>query len=189
MAPDAEASRAMEPFRNYLRLLAQVHLDARLRGKLDPSDVVQQTFLRAHVGFDQLRQREPDVVAAWLRKILARTLADAARDLERARRDVGRERSLEDALDRSGRGLEGLLAADQSSPSERAARNEQLLRLADALCALPGDTRDAVVLKHCRGWTLAEVAGHLGRTPSAVASLLHRGLKQLRQLLHEEDSP
>lgn len=187
MPSDAEPGRVLEPFRRYLRVLAAVHLDPRLRGKLDPSDVVQQTLLRACVGFDDLRGREPGVVAAWLRKILARTLADAVRDLERAKRDLHRERSLEEALDRSSARLEGWLAADQSSPSERADRNEQLLRLADALCGLPDDTREAVVLKHCRGWTLAEIASHLGRTPAAVASLLHRGLKQLRELLHEGD--
>lgn len=116
MAPDAEAGRVLEPFRKYLRVLARAPLDARLRGKLDPSDVVQQTFLRACVGFDQLRLREPGVVAAWLRKILARTLADAVRDLERAKRDVGREQSLEAAVDHSASGLEAWLAADQSSP-------------------------------------------------------------------------
>jgi RNA polymerase sigma-70 factor (ECF subfamily) len=185
VAADAEPGRVLEPFRQYLRVLAAVHMDARLRGKLDPSDVVQQTLLRACVGFDHLRGREPGVVAAWLRKILARTLADAVRDLERAKRDLNRERSLEAELDRSSARLEGWLAADQSSPSERADRNEQLLRLADALAGLPDATREAVVLKHCRGWTLAEIAAHLGRTPAAVASLLHRGLKQLRELLHE----
>jgi RNA polymerase sigma-70 factor, ECF subfamily len=185
MAINAGVGQALEPFRAYLRVLAQVHLDARLRGKLDPSDVVQQTLLRACAGFDHLRGNEPGLVAAWLRKILARTLADAVRDLERAKRDVGRERSLEDAIEQSGSALEAMLAANQSSPSEKAERNEMLLRLADALCNLPDDTREAVVLKHCRDWTLADIAVHLGRTPSAVASLLHRGLKQLRELLHE----
>lgn len=185
MPVNPEPGRVLEPFRKYLRVLAHVHLDARLRGKLDPSDVVQQTLLRACAGFDQLRGREPGVVAAWLRKTLARTLSDAVRDLERAKRDLARERSLEEALERSSARLEGWLAADQSSPSERADRNERLLRLADALGALPDDTREAVVLKHCRDWTLAEIADHLGRTPGAVASLLHRGLKQLRELLHE----
>src|SRR5262249_21307121 len=159
----------------YLRVLAQVHLDARLRGKLDPSDVVQQTMLRACAGFDNLRGRTPALVAAWLRKVLARTLADAVRDLERAKRDIGRERALQNAVDQSASALEAWLAADQSSPSEKAERNEQLVRLADALCRLPDATREAVVLKHCRDWTLAAIAEHLGRTPSAVASLLHRG--------------
>jgi len=187
MPPNAEAGLVLEPFRKYLRLLAHVHLDARLRGKLDPSDVVQQTMLRACVGFESLREREPNVVAAWLRKILARTLSDAVRDLERAKRDVKRERSIERAVDESASGLEAWLAADHSSPSERADRNEQLLRLADALCDLQDETRTAVILKHCRGWTLAAIGEHLNRTPAAVASLLHRGLTQLRQLLHEGD--
>jgi RNA polymerase sigma-70 factor, ECF subfamily len=181
----ADAGKLLEPFRTYLSVLAQVHLDARLRGKLDPADVVQQVLLRACRAIDQVRQPTPPVLAAWLRKILARTLADAVRDFERDRRDVDRERSLEADLDRSSARLGGFLAADQSSPSERAARNEDLLRLANALTALPADTREAVVLKHCRDWTLAEIAAHLGRTPAAVASLLHRGLKQLRALLHE----
>ena len=180
---DADAGRVLKPFRPYLAVLAQVHLDARLRGKLDPADVVQQSLLRACVALDQLRDRSPPVRAAWLRKILARTLADAVRDSERDRRDVDRERSLEASIAQSSARLGLFLAADQSAPSERAARNEDLLRLADALCALPDDAREAVVLKRCRDWTVAEIAGHPGRTPAAVASLLHRGLKQLRGLL------
>lgn len=186
MATRAEAGRILEPFRRYLRVLAQVHLDARRRGELDPSDIVQQTMLRAWAGFDQLRARLSGVVAAWLRKILARTLADAVRDLERARRDAGRERSLQALVDQSASDLESLLTADQSTPSEQAEGNEQLLRLADALCSLPDDAREAVVLKYCRGRTLAEIAKHLDRTPSVVTSLLHRGLKRLREILDNE---
>ncbi len=185
MTTNAEAGQVLEPFRRYLRILADLHLDRKLRGKLDPSDVVQQTLLRACLGFDELRERQPGIVAAWLRKILARTLADAVRELERAKRDIHRERSLEEAVDQSSSALEAFLASEQSSPSERAAKNEQLIHLADALCNLPAATREAVVLKHCRDWTLAQIAEHLDRTPSAVASLLHRGLKQLRQLLHQ----
>jgi hypothetical protein len=47
MPAAADAGRLQEPFRTYLTVLAQVHLDARLRGKLDPADVVQQVTLRA----------------------------------------------------------------------------------------------------------------------------------------------
>src|SRR2546421_489702 len=79
MAADAETGRALEPFRKYLRVLAQVHLDARLRGKLDPSDVVQQTFLRARAGFDQWRGREPAAAAAWPAHVRARTPPDGGR--------------------------------------------------------------------------------------------------------------
>src|ERR1700693_475159 len=117
MPRDTDIGQLLEPFRAYLRVLAQVHLDARLRGKLNPSDVVQQTMLRACAGFAELRGRDPGLVAAWLRKILARTLADTMRDLKRARRDIGRERSLEEAIDDSASALEAWLAADHSSPS------------------------------------------------------------------------
>src|SRR5687768_1842432 len=111
-----ESGRTLERFRAYLRLLARLQLDPRLRPKIDPSDVVQLTLLQAYRGLDGFRGRSDGELAAWLRQILARNLAHAVRDLARARRDAGRERSLEAALDDSAAGLEAFLAADQSSP-------------------------------------------------------------------------
>ena len=80
----------LERFRSYLRLLARPHLDPQLQGKLDPSDLVQQTFLQAHQAWQQFRGTSQAELAAWLRQILARNLAHAARNLGRARRDFGR---------------------------------------------------------------------------------------------------
>ena len=79
------------------------------------------------------------------------------------------------------------LAADQTSPSQAAERNEELLRLADALAALPEPQREVVVLKHLRGWELQRIAGHIGRTVPAVASLLRRGLEELRHRLAPQE--
>src|SRR5262249_47207336 len=84
----------LEPLRGYLLLLARVRLDARLRGRLDASDVVQQTLLEAHRDGADFRGGTDAERAAWLRQILARNLANAARDHGRGKRDVGRERSL-----------------------------------------------------------------------------------------------
>jgi RNA polymerase sigma-70 factor (ECF subfamily) len=177
------AAEALEPFRHYLEVLARVHLDPRLRGKLDPADIVQPTLLRACAALPDLRGQSPGTIAAWLRKILARTLADTVKHYHRDRRDVDLERSLEADLDRSSSGLAGWLAADQTSPSGAAERNEELLRLADALAELPEPLREVVILKHCRGQTLQQIADHLGRSVPAVASLLRRGLEGLRQRL------
>src|SRR5439155_21324468 len=128
--PDASG---LEQYRAYLRLLARMNLDPRLQGKLDPSDIVQQTLLQAHQGWGQFRGRGEPELLAWLRRILARNLSHAARDLGRARRDVGRERSLEASLEESSVRLGNWLAAEQSSPSERAERKDHAVRLADAL--------------------------------------------------------
>jgi RNA polymerase sigma-70 factor, ECF subfamily len=177
----------LDRYRDYLRLLARLQLPAQLRGKLDPSDLVQQTLLRAYQGIDQLRGRSPAEMAAWLRQILANTLANAVRDYGRDCRDVALERSLEASLAHSSARLEAFLAADQSSPSEQAQRNEQILQLAQALAALPELQREALLLRHCQGWSVAEIGQHLGRTRAAVASLLRRGLQQLREALHERD--
>jgi RNA polymerase sigma-70 factor (ECF subfamily) len=176
-------AEALEPFRRYLEVLARVHLDPRLRGKVDPADIVQQTLLRACAALPELRGQAPGTLAAWLRKILARTLADTVKHYHRDRRDVDLERSLYAELDQSSASLAGWLAADQTSPSEAAQRNEELLRLADALAELPEPMREVVVLKHCRDRTLREIAEHLGKSVPAVASLLRRGLAALRERL------
>jgi RNA polymerase sigma-70 factor (ECF subfamily) len=177
------SAEALEPFRRYLEVLARVHLDPRLRGKLDPADIVQQTLLRACAALPELRGQSPECLAAWLRKILAHTLADTVKHYHRDRRDVDLERSLEADLDQSASGLPGWLAADHTSPSQAAQRNEELLGLANALADLPEPMREVVVLKHCRGQTLQQIADHLGRSVPAVASLLRRGLEALRQRL------
>jgi RNA polymerase sigma-70 factor, ECF subfamily len=186
MDHDADG-RDLEQFRDYLRLLARLRLDPRLRGKLDPSDVVQQTLLEAHQAMDQLRRMSAEQQAAWLRKALACNLADEVRKLGTARRDVTRERSLEQAVEESSARLEAWLATAQSSPSEQAVRNEQLLRLARAVAQLPEDQRQAIELHHLRGWPVAEVARELDRSEGAAGALLARGLKKLRQLLKAQE--
>jgi len=176
-------AEALEPFRKYLEVLAQLHLDSKLRAKLDPADIVQQTMLRACSAIGELNRREPEVLAAWLRRILANVLADAVRHFERGKRAAGLECSIEAELDRSASGLAGWLAADHTSPSAAAARNEELLRLVATLAALPDNMREVLVLKHCEGLTLQRIAERTGRTMPAVASLLRRGLEEMRQRL------
>jgi RNA polymerase sigma-70 factor (ECF subfamily) len=184
--PD-EAGRRLESFRAYLRLLARLHLAPQLRGKLDPSDVVQQTLLQAYQSLGQFRGRSEAEWAAWLRQILARNLAQAVRGFGRTKRDVGREQSLQAALDASSARLDAWLAAEQSSPSWHVEQAEQVLRLAEALERLPEAQREALVLQHWQGLSLAEIGVQLDRGPEAVAGLIKRGLKQLRHLLREDE--
>jgi RNA polymerase sigma-70 factor (ECF subfamily) len=167
-------------------VLATRYLGRRFQDKLDPSDVVQQTLLAAHRNLHQLRgQSEPELLG-WLRGILRREIALAIRHFRAARRDVGRERSLEGSQPESSSRQAGHWpAATDSSPSQRVARQEQVVRLARALSQLPDDQRRAVELHHLQGQSVAEVAQDLGRSKSAVVGLLFRGLKRLRRLLDE----
>ena len=176
-----EAPWPLARFRDYLLLLARAQLDPRLREKIDPSDVVQQTLLEAHREQGQFRGTTEAERVAWLRRILARNLLDAYRAFGRGKRDVARERSLEEALERSSQRLEAWLVDAGPAPCEQAERQEQTLRLAEAMLRLPEAQREALVLQHWQGWSTAQIAEHLGRTPAAVAVLIKRGLKQLRE--------
>ena len=180
-------TEAFERYRQYLLTLARVQIDPKVRHKLDASDVVQQTLMEACCRRDQFRGTSDGQMAAWLRQILAHNLADALRSLRRARRDMARERHLADALDRSSARLEAWLVADQTSPSLHARREEQAIVVADALAQLPEAQREALVFQHWHGWNLKEIAAHMDRTPAAIAGLLKRGLKHLRQLLDDQE--
>lgn len=185
----SDPGEALERYRQYLLVLASVHLAPELRRKLDPADLVQQTLIRAHAALPELRAADPVGLSAWLRTILANELRDALKHFRRDKRDVAREFPLDADLDRSASGLADWLAAGHTSPSGRASHNEQLLRLANALAELPETMREVVVLKHCQGWTLQRIADRIEKSVPAVASYLRRGLKRLREHLAHGESP
>jgi RNA polymerase sigma-70 factor (ECF subfamily) len=174
----------LELYRRYLTLLARVQIGQRLQGKVDPADVVQETFLEAHRNFPRFQGTCEAQLVSWLRQILAGKLTDLLRRyLGTQGRDVRLEREIEDALDRSSILLGNVLVAQQSSPSEQVARREQAVLLADALDRLPPDYREVLVLRHFEEQTFPQVAERMGRTVDSVEKLWMRGLVALRQLL------
>jgi len=179
----AELSR----FRPYLLMLARLQFDDLLQAKLDESDIVQQTLMEAHQSLPSFRGQSGEEQAAWLRTILARNLADELRKFRRGKRDVRLEASLQVSLSESTVRLERILACNDGTPSQYAMANEQLVALATALMKLPEDQRRAVELFHLQGHSAAEVATRLERTDIAVAGLLRRGLKRLRELVREDN--
>ena len=189
MAPvDEQPGTALERFRDYLRLLARLQLDERLQGKLDPVRPGAANAPEGAPGPGAVPRPAPAEQAAWLRQILANTMANAVRDLARAKRDIALERSLEASLDESSARLEAWLLAEQSSPSQLAERNEQLLAAGQAAGHPAGRTSArSLLLRHCQGWSLPQIAEHLGRTRPAVASLLRARAEQLREHLQGHD--
>jgi RNA polymerase sigma-70 factor, ECF subfamily len=172
--------RSFERYRDYLSLLARLQLDPRLRAKMDPSDVVQETMLKASQAQGNFRGQSQAEEMAWLRKILAHQLADDCRRFCCDKRQVNLERPLAEALDGSSVRLEMFLADQQTSPSQRAVREEELLELSEAMAALPEDERRVIELCHLSGLSASEVGSTLGLSRTTVARLLRRGLSRLR---------
>jgi RNA polymerase sigma-70 factor (ECF subfamily) len=174
----------LERYRPLLRvLLRQVQLDPRLQRRFDESDLVQDALLHAHEHLAGFRGTTEAELIKWLEKILANVVADAARREHAQKRDVALEQHLTDAFNRSYAQLEQYLRAEQSSPSQQAVRREEFLRLAEAMDRLPEGERDVIIQRHLLGMPMEQVAANLGRTEKAVAMLLYRAQRRLRELL------
>lgn len=170
-------------YRNYLRLLAATCLDAGLRGKADPSDVVQDTLLKAYQGFHQFRGTTEHELVAWVRQILVRNLADLHRKFSLQGRRVSRERSLESAMDRSSLMLRNLVPSHGPSPSQGAQQQELGVILADALAELEPEDREVVVLRNLQELDWNDIAKRTGRSPDAARMLWTRALQRVGGLL------
>lgn len=183
MSPFPQSPADLERYRQYLVVLAGMQVDRRWQARVDPSGIVQQTLLEAHEQQSQFRGATEAEYLGWLRRILAHNLADVYRGLGREKRDINRERSLEQSLGESSCRLGGMLQGDDPSPSAQVHQHERAAILAEVLCELTEAQREALVLQHWYGLSLAEIGERIGRSPSAVAGLLKRGLKQLRESL------
>jgi RNA polymerase sigma-70 factor (ECF subfamily) len=183
MTMGSETKPELERFREYLYLLARLRLDSRLRGKLEPSDLVQQTFLKAHQASERWQELDDEARMAWLRQILANTVADEVRRYGRNKRDTTLERSHLATRDKSSVRIDALPAVNQTSPSQQVIRKEDLSALREALRALPEEQRRAIELHHIDGGSLVEVATRMRRSHASVAGLIRRGLRSLRQRL------
>jgi RNA polymerase sigma-70 factor, ECF subfamily len=186
-AGDGDAlGQLLARYGNYLSLLARVQVGRRLQGKIDPADLVQETFLEAHRHFTGFRGQSEPEVAAWLRQILAGVLGNQLRRyLGTQGRDVRLERELAGELDQSSHALNFAIADPGPTPSNLAVGRERAVLLADALGRLPEDYREVIVLRHLEELPFADVAERMARSEDAVQKLWVRALARLRKALDE----
>jgi len=183
--------RLLTLYSNYLKLLVVSQLDSRLRARVSPSDVVQESFFEAHRDFDQFRGQSTAEFVAWLRRIVVNNILRVVEQhLLAEKRDVRREISIEEIgrrLEQSTVRLETLLVEATDSPSRCAVRREDEILLADALAELPADYRDVIVTRHIECLPFDEVAQRMGRSSGAVRMLWLRALKRLREVLERRE--
>lgn len=182
----------LESYRNYLRLLATTQIDDKLRARVSPSDLVQETMLGAYRDFAQFRGLSERELLAWLRQILVNRLhVFVQKHVLAAKRDVRREFSIQEigvALARSSANLNAacLLADKAPSPSANVIRRENAVVLADQLASMTPLYRDVIVLRNLQGLAFDQVARRLNRSSGATRMLWLRAIKQLRDQMGAE---
>ena len=185
----------LESYRNYLQLLATSQLDERLRVKVSPSDLVQETMLSAYRDFPQFRGESERQLLAWLRQILINRLhVFVQQHVLAKKRSMRREISLDQmgaALARSTANLQAgwFLAADGPSPSSDVIRRESAVALANHLAEMPDDYRQVIINRNLRGLSFDEVAERMERSNGAVRMLWLRAIKQLQERIQAAEQP
>jgi RNA polymerase sigma-70 factor, ECF subfamily len=174
---------SFEPYRDYLLLVARGMIGVSYRGKVEAEELVNESLFDAFQQRERFKGTTEAECIAWLRRILTDNVTDALRFLHRDKRDINKEQRL--VIPEWDQSCSRLfeITSGFTSPSVKAVKNEQELLLAGALAELPENQRIAVECHHLHGCSLAETAEALGCTVPAVAGLLRRGLRQLRETL------
>jgi RNA polymerase sigma-70 factor (ECF subfamily) len=182
-------SQLLARHRQRLRHMIEVHLDRRLRPRIDPSDVVQDALAEADQKLSDYARRRPLPFYPWLRRLAWERLVQVHRRHVRAqRRSVRREdQGVLPLPDESAGHLAERLAARGSSPSQRLQHGEVRQRVQQALSQLGEADREVLVLRYLEDLSTAEIAAVLELTESAVKMRQLRALQRLRDLLGDED--
>jgi RNA polymerase sigma-70 factor (ECF subfamily) len=180
-AGSAEAlGRVLEACHGYLLAIAQQELDPALRAKGGASDLVQETFLKAHRHFDCFEGSSEEQLRAWLRRMLLNNLADFRRRYqEAAKRRSGREIVLNQLESVSTVAPE--MATNEPSPSMQVSAQEQAELLRRTLDKLPDDYRQVLVLRYQQAESFETIAQRMNRSVNAVQKLWTRALIRLRE--------
>jgi RNA polymerase sigma-70 factor (ECF subfamily) len=172
--------------RDRLRRMVELRIDARVRGRLDPSDVLQEAFLDVARDLDSYLADPKLPPLLWLRLHVGRRLTTLHRKhLGTRMRDAGLEISLyQGALpEASSAALASMLLGRHTSPTQAAQRAERLLRVQEALNSLDQIDREVLALRHFEQLGRSETAQVLGITQEAGAKRYFRALKRLKDML------
>jgi len=190
VAGEAAALEALlTRYRDYVRLVVRARCRGQLRQRVDNSDLVQETLMRAAQHIDEFRGQSEEEWRAWLGCIADReVIRQLRRHLGAERRALRREQGEPCRQDASsGQSRLEQWARTNSTPSAAAIGNERALQLVHALACLPDDYREVLELRHFEGLPFADIGQLLGRTAGAARVLWTRALKQLRDEILREN--
>ncbi len=175
--------RLFARYRPGLRAFIDLRLDAKVRPRVDPSDVVQETQLEAFRRMDDFLERRPMPFRLWLRKTAYERLLKVQRYHAAARRSVGRDVGLPE---RSSLLLARPFLASGASPGQRVATRETVRRVREAVGRLPDADREILLLRNVEELSYEEVGCLLDIDPAAARKRYGRALLRLRHALIEQ---
>jgi len=166
-------------------------LDARLRGRIDESDVLQEAFIAATEHRAEFFQQSSQTLLIWLRWMVGNTLLELHRHhLGVQQRDVRREISDRNASpvagdDSTRAALVARLTCGLTGPATAAGRADVKARLDEALGRMEAIDREVIALRHYEQLSSAEAAQVLGIQERAAAKRYTRALERLREILSD----
>lgn len=185
---DSARNHLFEACRSFVCVMARMQLHRRLQGKVDPSDVVQQSLLEAHCALNDFDGDSPQEWLAWLKQIVKHNVIDTDKHYRGAEmRNVRNEQSLV-ASTHSGREVIAPIVDPGGSPSKLLISAERDLQLADAIEALPDDYRQVVILRNLERLPFENVADRMKRSRGACQMLWMRAVEMLKTHLTNETS-
>jgi RNA polymerase sigma-70 factor (ECF subfamily) len=184
---DAQAlGQLLEAHRKRLRRMVRLRLDPRLQGRIDPSDVIQETYLEIAERLAEYLRDPKMPFFLWLRFLTGQKLLELRRHhLGTQARDAARELSIYQGAmpEASSACLAAQLLGKRTAPLEAAIRAEMKLRLQEALNGMEPMDREVLALRHFEQFNNAETAQLLGISESGASSRYVRALKRLKSIL------
>lgn len=185
----AAVERLLELHLPSVRAFVRAHMGKQLRAKESSSDIVQSVCRELLTHQDRFRHPSEGAFAAWLFTTARRKISNRVRDLEREKRDVGREVPT-GGTDTEGDDFAAIGAAYTrfTSPTAASMRREEIERLEDALEKMTPEHREVLTLAHLAGLSRREIAEQIGSNEEAVRAMLHRAMAKLSLLLENGDT-
>jgi RNA polymerase sigma-70 factor, ECF subfamily len=169
-----------------LRRMVALRMDPRLQGRIDPSDVVQESFIDAARRLPEYARNPNMPFFVWLRWLVGQRLMEQhRRHLGAQARDVSREVSLYHGAfpEATAADLAANVLGEFSTPSQAVIRIEQIKRLQEALESLEPIDREILVLRHFEQLSNGEAAEVLNLDKSTASKRYTRALVRLKDVL------
>jgi RNA polymerase sigma-70 factor (ECF subfamily) len=177
-------ARLFSQYRERLERMIRFRMDARLSGRVDPDDILQEAYLEIDRRVQNYIDQPTVPLFVWMRQITFQTLIDTHRKhLVAKARNINQEVARSPGVGVTSASLAAQLVGHLTSPSQAAIREERLQRVRDALDHMDEIDREVLALRHFEQLTNNEVADVLGLQKAAASNRYVRALSRLKQSL------